>query len=239
MSNYRVPKLVISIDGEASTLAGSVFAIGAAVIEAGSGRVVDRFMARLTKQKILSTNPSTFTKENVIGPVMNRWSDIALIEGSDVHLHASFFAWWRCWTAGVTWAGVDRVIKVHEKAMGLDFLWVTNIKRALSVAMAYEGLVKEEEIITVADWGFPVEHNIFLRSITLDPAFEMLGPAPMHEISTLRLAASLAAPSVAPIAQRYASFGGLEHNPLDDAIVSGMEAVDLLRILLDANKGKS
>lgn len=237
MSKYLKPELIISVDGEAATLAGSVFAIGAAVIECGTGRVVDRYMGRLTRTAIDKLNPGEFTKQNVIEPTIERWKDIAFVTESRHVLHAHFFAWWRCWVAGTTRMGVDSVLQHHCSASGgMNAVAISDVRTRVREARAYEGLLHGDEILTVADWGFPVEQNLFFTAIQLSPDFEFFGPTPLHEISTLRLAAKLAAPRIAPTSQRYQSIGGVEHNPLDDAIISGLECEQILRILRHAGE---
>ena len=235
MGKYTEPQLIISVDGEAASLAGEIFAIGAAVIEARSGRIVDQYMGRLTKDEIYSKNPNQFVREHVINPVLGRWIDIAFVTSSKAILHQHFFAWWRMWSAGTSGFGIHRVIQHHVSASWLDSRVAFDLVNRASVASAHEGLLEAEEIITVADFGFPVESTIFRQCILLHPDFEFLGPMPLHDIATLRLAAKLAAPRVSPTKQSYKSIGGVEHNPLDDAIVSGLETVELLEILRHAS----
>ncbi len=220
---------VISIDGEAPFLHGPCAALGAVVIDVVSERVVDQFAARL----IPSDDPSSdFARLKGVAdpwclaniyPILEdseRWAGRNQFDKQGAML-LSFFLWWSAWSKSVP----EAASRAASDEVSSEMAWLL---RCTLEAAKSAGATKEGDAITVADWCYPVEAGMFSSVLSSHPSWGLLGPKPIHEIATLRLADSLANPTLGPTTQLDT---GCPHDPLYDAEQSGMECVTLLKRL--------
>lgn len=228
---------VLSFDGEASHLHGQITAVGAVVFDVVTETEVDRFAARLDpdgeEYKRGKAQADPWCLENVY-PILEepaRWKDRLSVR-TEQQLLLAFYLWWAAWTRGLPKVldAASREEVTFEQAHALQ----TAIERAHEESIR-RGVTTDMDVLTVADWAHPVEHNLFSRVLGARREWGLCGPKPIHEIATLRLCDSLVNPDLGQ-GVVLAPNEGRPHDPLYDAIQSGLEAIALLKRLYRPRK---
>lgn len=198
--------LILCVDAESNGLTGEILAIGALVVGVSTPSVViDSFRCRAPWPGDL--NP--WVKDNVPPLDDCGWEDPACLAEDAIQMLERFWRWYRWWMCGPE-------IRVDDSDADISSRRWLRSKR------------DPDRMIVLADHAFPVETGLFSRAIALDRAGrEFLGPNPLHELATIRLARQVARPSD-PLYASPRRPMHRDHDPYDDAWSSAMEAADHL-----------
>lgn len=237
---------VICVDGEAAFLHGPIIAVGAVVFDVERELVVDEFAARLappsaerrwTDPPASERGKSEYEKNKAVADAWVLSNVYPILENDKLwtaplrHSYARsetmldhFFIWWACWSRTVSLLALTRECAGPSSSYEASKIISETLERSTSV-----GVQNENDALTFADWAYPVEHKLFARALERRKEWGLLGPKPIHEIASLRLADSLCNPMLHPTSASEA--GGTPHDPAFDAYVSGKEAIALLKRL--------